>query len=152
MAWCANQVKRYFIASFHGKASSHGKGCSCVVLPPSAIVFLFRLRGEWDFFHSIFFPNEIVDCVFLGSSSGTTVLSLTHVQGKSHPCVESRWAQRRWSCLASEKIRPSGCHGMLPPSLVTPLTLCEKRGEGWAQSGKLSPSPLNGCTSGSLSS
>ena len=102
----------------------------------------------------IFCPNEIVDLVLLGSSSGTTALSLTHVQGKSHPSVESRWAQRRWSCLPSEKFRHSGCMAMAccPPSLVTPQTLCEKRGEGWAQSGKLSPSPLNWCTSGSLSS
>ena len=45
MAWCGNQVKRYSIVSFRGKAASHGMGCSCVVLPPSAIVFLFRLRG-----------------------------------------------------------------------------------------------------------
>jgi len=59
----------------------------------------------------IFCPNEIVDLVLLGSSSGTTALSLTHVQGKSHPSVESRWAQRRWSCLPSEKFRPSGCPG-----------------------------------------
>ena len=116
LAWGGNQVKSYSIVSFRGKASSHGKGCSCVVLPPSAIVFLFRLRGERDFFHPIVFPNEIVECAFLGSSSGNTVLSLTHVQGKSHPSVESRWAQRRRSCLPSEKFRPSGCHGngMLP--------------------------------------
>ena len=102
----------------------------------------------------IFFPNGIVDCVFLGSSSGTTVLSLTHVQGKSHPSVESRWAQRRWSCLPSENSGPMVAMAMArcPPWIVTPQTLCEKRGEGWAQSGKLSPSPLNCCILGSLSS
>ena len=55
MAWVGNQDKRYSIVSFRGKASSHGKGCSCVVLlPPSAIVFLLRLRGEWVFFNPIF--------------------------------------------------------------------------------------------------
>ena len=54
-------VKRYSIVSFPGEASSHGKGCSYVVLPPPSIDFLFRLRGEWDFFHPIVFPNEIVD-------------------------------------------------------------------------------------------
>ena len=116
MAWGGNQVKRYSIVSFRGKASSHGKGCACVVLPPSAIVILFRLCGGGFFQSHIFFPNGIVDCVFLGSCSGTTVVSLTHVQGKSHPSVESRWAQRRQSCLPSEKVRPNGCHGngMLP--------------------------------------
>ena len=49
MSWVGNQDKRYSIVSFRGKASSHGKGCSCVVLPPSSIVFMFRLRGEWVF-------------------------------------------------------------------------------------------------------
>jgi len=69
-------------------------------------------------------------CVFLGSSSWTTVLSLTHVQGKIHPFVESRWAQRRWSCLPSEKFRPNSCHGngMLPTKLCdTTDPLWEKR-------------------------
>ena len=54
MAWGGNQFKSYSIVSFSGKSSSHGKGCSCVVLPPSAIVFMFRLRGEWVFFNPIF--------------------------------------------------------------------------------------------------
>ena len=54
MAWVGNQDKRYSIVSFRGKASSHGKGCSCVVLPPSAMVFMFRLRGEWVSFNHIF--------------------------------------------------------------------------------------------------
>ena len=85
----------------------------------SSIGHCFAVQAPWGvglFQCHIFFPNEVVDCVFLGSSSGTTVLSLTHVQGKSHPSVESRWAQRRWSCLPSEKFRPNGCHGngMLP--------------------------------------
>jgi len=53
MAWGGNQVKKYSIISFRGKASSHGQGCSCVVLPPSAMVFLLRLRGEWVFFNPI---------------------------------------------------------------------------------------------------
>ena len=47
MAWGGNHVKRYSIVSFRGKASSHGKGCSYVVLPPPSIDFLFRLRGAW---------------------------------------------------------------------------------------------------------
>ena len=60
MAWGGNQVKSYSIVSFRGKASSHGKGCSCVVLPSSAIVFLLRLRGEWVFFNPIFsFPMRL---------------------------------------------------------------------------------------------
>ena len=60
MAWGGNQGKRYSIVSFRGKASSHGKGCSCVVLPPSAIVFLFRLLGEWVFFNPVFsFPMRL---------------------------------------------------------------------------------------------
>ena len=60
MAWGGNQSKRYSIVSFRGKASSHGKGCSCVVLPPSAIVFLFRLLGEWVFFNPVFsFPMRL---------------------------------------------------------------------------------------------
>ena len=45
MAWGGNQVKRHSIASFHGKASSHGKGCSCVPLPPSAIVLCSGCMG-----------------------------------------------------------------------------------------------------------
>ena len=80
----------------------------------SSIGHCFPVQAPWGvglFQSHIFFPNEIVDCVFLGSSCGTTVLSLTHVQGKSHPSVESRWAQRRWSCIPSEKVRPNGCHG-----------------------------------------
>ena len=118
---------------------------------------LSSCSGSWGvglFQSHIFFPNEIVDCVFLGCSSGTSVLSLTHVQGKSHPSVESRWAQRRWSCLPSENSGPMVAMAMArcPPWIVTPQTLCEKRGEGWAQSGKLSPSPLNCCILGSLSS
>ena len=55
MAWVGNQDKRYSIVSFRGKASSHGKGCSCVVLPPSAMVFMFRFCGVWVFFNPIFY-------------------------------------------------------------------------------------------------
>jgi len=55
MAWGGNQVKRHSILSCRGNASSHGKGCLFVVLlPPSAIVFLFKLLGEWIFFNPIF--------------------------------------------------------------------------------------------------
>ena len=47
--------ERYSIVSFRRKVSSHGKGRSGVVLlPPSAIVFLFRILGEWVFFNHIF--------------------------------------------------------------------------------------------------
>ena len=85
----------------------------------SSIGHGFHVQAPWGMGllqSHIFFPSEIVDYVFLGSSSWTTVLSLTNAQGKSHPSVESRWAQRRWSSLPSEKFRPSGCHGngMLP--------------------------------------
>ena len=85
----------------------------------SSIGHCFHVQAPWGvclFQSHIFFPHEMVDCVFLGSSPWTTVLSLTHVQGKRYPSVESRWAQRRWSCLPSEKVRPNGCHGngMMP--------------------------------------
>ena len=103
----------------------------------SSIGHCFLVQAPWGvglFQCHIFFPHEIVDCVFLGCSSGTTVLSLTHVQGKSHPSVESRWAQRRWSCLPSEKFRPNGCHGngMLPtkPCDTTDPLWEERRGMG----------------------
>jgi hypothetical protein len=60
MACGGNQFKKYSIVSFSGKASSHGKGCSYVVLPPSALVFMFRLRGVWVFFYPIFsFPVRL---------------------------------------------------------------------------------------------
>ena len=57
----------------------------------SSIGHGFPVQAPWGmglFQSHMFFPNEIVDCVFLGCSSGTSVLSLTHVQAKSHASVE----------------------------------------------------------------
>ena len=76
MAWCGNQVKKYSIVSFRGKASSHGKGCLCVVLPPLAIVFMFRLRGNGSFF-------------FLQYIRGHFILTYIHCNYTFSPTVSS---------------------------------------------------------------
>ena len=147
MAWGWNQVKRYSIVSFRLKSSSHGKGRSCVVLPPLAIVFNFRLRVEWVFFNRIFsFQKRLWLCIprkqFLKHRVETDTLS-----GE-----EPSWHTFLWSAgghklgAVAFHLRSSGpmlamAMACCPGSIVTPQTLYENRGEWWVQGGKISPSP-----------
>lgn len=44
----------------------------------------------------------------------------THIHGKSHQLVKSRWSQIGQNCLPSEKNRPAVCHGIG----MTPIETC----------------------------
>ena len=59
----------------------------------------------------------------------------THVQGKSHHYVESRWAQNGWSWFPPERSRPSGCHG----NAMTPIEPCDTTASLWEERCLLGP-------------
>lgn len=85
--------------------------------------------GNGTFSITYFLLNEICYCVFLGYSVFTTFMTLTHVWEKSHPYVESRWAQRMQISLPSERSRPNGCHG----NSKTPIEHCDTRASLWEE-------------------
>jgi len=137
-AWGENQVKRYSIISFHGKASSHGKRCSYVALPPSAIVYLFRLRVKCVI--SIpYFPSQC-DCrLCIPGKQFLNHRVEPNTRSEEEPSfcrdqvgTEEVELPSIWEVQAKLVAMAMAC---CPPSIVTPQTLCEKKGSWWAQVG-----------------
>lgn len=75
---------------------------------------LSKLFWQWFFFTHIFFPKLNVytaDSYYAVYGKKCRQRTATHVQGKSHNYVETKWAHSGWSCLPSEVSRPPGFHG-----------------------------------------
>jgi len=62
-------VKRYSIVSFPGEASSHGKDARLLFFLHRPLISCSGSVGRGSCQSHIFFPHEMVDSVFLGSSS-----------------------------------------------------------------------------------
>ena len=61
--------------------------------------------------------------------------SSPHVVGKCHHYVGKRWAQSWWSCLPSERSRPTGCHG----NGLTCIKPCDTTASLWEERGLTGP-------------